>query len=318
MGKGKDNILSRAVYAIVYGLLRAFALLPLGAMYLFSDIVYVILYYVVRYRRKVVLSNLTQCFPDKDAAQLHKIMRRFYRNFADYIFETVKLLHISDKTIRRRMTFSNVAIMDDAVAAGRDVVVYFSHIGNWEWAPSVRLWSREAHNVSVVFGQIYRPLRNKVFDRLMLRIRSRFDTDSIPKNIALRRLVGIVRADIRFVVGFMSDQKPSHGDPERVVKFFGRPTAVITGTETLASRMGCTAVYWHFEKKSRGHYHINVVPMSENASAQAPGTLTAMYFRLLQQNITEQPSLWLWTHKRWKTSPRTWGEVNPDTIISHE
>ena len=273
------------------------------------------LYHVIRYRRKVVRDNLTKCFPDKTPKEIKKIEKRFYRNFADYIFETIKLLNISDRQMMRRMTFDGVDVMDNAVASGKDVVVYFSHTGNWEWATSVRLHSRYRDDKDVVFGQIYRPLRNRNMDTLMLRLRDRFRTRCIAKSTALRQFITLHREKRIFVVGFMSDQKPSHGDPVRIVSFFGRPTAVISGTESIARRLNTAVVYWDISKPKRGHYHINVIPMPYDPATMPEGSLTAKYFELLQNNISRQPELWLWTHKRWKTSPRSWDEVNPSTII---
>ncbi|MCH5220573.1 MAG: lysophospholipid acyltransferase family protein [Muribaculaceae bacterium] len=300
---------------ILTGLLTVVAFLPLRVLYILSDIVWCVLYYAVRYRRKVVMQNLTASFPEKEVEELNIISRKFYRSFCDYIFETVKLLHISDNEMTRRMTFSGLEYMDRAVAEGHDVVVYFSHLFNWEWAPSVKLHSRFKDDDSVVFGQIYRPLRNVIIDKVMLKIRGRFDTESIAKAQTLRKLLRYRKEGRRFVIGFMSDQKPSHGDPERVLSFMGRPTAVITGTETLARRLDATVVYWKMTSKGRGYYHIEVIPMAEHASATAEGFLTKKYFELLEENIRETPHLWLWSHKRWKTSPSSWRQVNPDTLI---
>lgn len=314
MNSVKD-IADRLIYLIVAGLLKLTALLPLGVLYVFSDVLRFFVYHVLRYRRRVVRDNLVGCFPTKTDRDIRRIERRFYRNFVDYIFETVKLLHLSDREIERRVTFEGLENIDFPLAMGKSVTVYFSHTGNWEWTPSVRLHSRYGNERDVVFGQIYRPLRNACFDRLMLKIRGRFDTLNIAKKRTLRVIVETLRANRRFVIGFMSDQKPSHGDAVRIVSFFGRPTAVITGTETVARRFGTAVVYWEMSKPARGHYHVRVVPMAEDGSQTQPGQLTAAYFELLERNIRRQPDLWLWSHKRWKNSPSTWDEVDPETLV---
>lgn len=296
----KKALTSTINYGCLLGTFSLLALLPLWVLYRLSDITYLLIYHTVKYRRRVVRDNLTKCFPEKPAEELTKIEKQFYRNFSDYIFETIKLLHISDKTIKKRMTFEGVKYIDKNIAEGRDVIVYFSHTGNWEWTPSICLHSSEACKPNVEFGQIYRPLKNHAFDRLMLKIRGRFGSRSIPKATALRQFVKYRRDDIRFVVGFMSDQTPKHDSTRLIVDMFGRPTAAVTGTETLARRLDTATVYWHMTKPSRGHYHIRVMPMCTNASETAPEELTKEYFRLLEKNIKEQPSLWLWSHKRWK------------------
>lgn len=296
MNLSRTNI----AYYLLLCLLYPLALLPMAVLYVFSDVLFALIYHVVRYRRRLVASNLAACFPDKSDAELKAIARQFYRNFADYIVETVKLLHISDKEVERRFTWSGLENITRPLDEGRSITAYFAHCGNWEWAPSVTLHCALQKQNGNLFCQIYRPLRNKAFDRLMLKVRSRFGSISIPKNSALRNFVDMRRQGIASVTGFMSDQKPSHGDAGHRVTFLGRPTLAITGTETLARRLGMTVVYWRMSKPERGHYHIDVVPMADNAAAMPEHALTEQYYRLLEQTILENPAIWLWTHNRWK------------------
>lgn len=281
-------------------MVKGLSLLPFWALYLHADLLYLLLYYVVGYRKRVVRKNLTESFPDKSERELLTFERQFFRNFADYIVETIKLLHISDAEMRRRMTFSNVGLIDDALKAGKPVVCYFAHIGNWEWAPSITQWSSLTPGKDAEFCQIYRPLRNQWFDSLMLKIRSRFGAVSLPKRRSFLDLLRYKKRGMPTVTGFMSDQKPSHGDPVHIVRFLNHPTAVITGTETVANRLDALTVYWHLTKPSRGHYHIDVRPIEPNPAFASPYPLTDSYIRLLEANIRENPALWLWSHKRWK------------------
>lgn len=280
--------------------LRALALLPLGALYVISDGVALLLRHVVRYRRKVVRKNLAESFTDKSAAELRDIERRFYRNFADYIFETVKLLHISDKEMSRRMVFENIELVDRLLGEGRSIAVYFSHCGNWEWAPSITLHTAFPPDHGAVYGQVYRPLRNRWFDAMMLRIRSRFGSHSYPKKTVLRDLIKEKRTGLPAMVGFMSDQKPSHGDTIHVVSFLNHPTAVITGTETLARRLDMAAIYWDMEKVSRGHYKITNRLISDRLADEPQYSITDRYAAMLEKTIMRDPAVWLWSHKRWK------------------
>lgn len=283
---------------ILIAILSAFAHLPLRVMYVLADIAFVLVYYVARYRRRVVDDNLAQCFPDMDQKARAAIRRQFYRNFCDTFVEAVKLLHISDKEICQRMQFENTALIDELLSQGKSVAVYFSHCGNWEWAPSVTLHT--THHQGVEYCQVYRPLRNHAFDALMLRIRSRFGSLSFAKATVFRDLVHLKRDNVLSVTGFMSDQKPSHNDPTVVTMFLNRPTAFISGTETLARRMGLAAIYWDMEKTARGHYRITCRLLDEGTHAGEPGTLTRNYAAMLQDTITRNPAIWLWTHKRWK------------------
>lgn len=299
-----------AMERLLHALLWLPARLPLRVLYLFADVFFVLLYHVVRYRRGVVDVNLAQCFPEKDLQERRRIARSFYRNFADYIVETVKLLHIGDDEIRRRMVFDNLGLLHAHIAAGRSVAVYFGHAGNWEWAPSVTLHMQAAGDEAARFAQVYRPLSNGAVDALMLRLRSRFGSVSLPKATVFRSLAMWRAKDIVSVTGFMSDQKPSHGDPTVPLLFLGRPTAFISGTETLARRLGMAAIYWDMEKTSRGHYRITCRPLADNVAETAPGEITRSYAAMLEKTITRNPAIWLWTHKRWKHP------VDPSSLLS--
>lgn len=292
--------MSRLGHSLLDILLHALALMPLWLLYRLSDIAGFLLYHLVRYRRRTVRRNLAESFPLKSTAELREIERQFYRNFTDYVVETIKLLHISDKTIRSRMQFEGAEIIDGHLRQGRSVACYFSHCGNWEWAPSVTLHSRYSHAPGVAFCQVYRPLKDKWFDALMLRLRSRFGSVSLPKKTTLRHLLKYRADHINTVTGFMSDQKPGSADTTHIVEFLNQPTAIISGTEILARRLDMAVVYWDMHKTGRGHYRITVRPLCDSAAATAPGELTARYACLLQQTIQRQPAIWLWSHKRWK------------------
>ena len=294
------NRRERIAYCLLRGLLKGVALLPLAVLYVFSDGIAWLLHHVIRYRRQLIRTNLAKCFPEKSPAEINAIVREFYANFADYIAETVKLLHISDAEMLRRFTFPGLNHITDAMDSGRSVAAYFSHCGNWEWAPSVTLHCPAQLAAGDAFCQIYRPLRNRVFDRLMLEVRSRFGSVSIPKEHSLRKFIEMRRAGTVSVTGFMSDQKPSHGDTGHAIIFLNRPTLVITGTETLARRLGFAVVYWDMVKTARGHYQIRVVPMADDASKTAEHQLTDQYFALLEATIRRNPAIWLWSHNRWK------------------
>ncbi len=281
-------------------LLKPLACLPLSVLYGLSTVTAVVLHRVVRYRRRVVRSNLEAAFPDKSQAERRDIERRFYHNFTDNFVETLKLLHITDEEMARRMEFVNTDIIDSLMDQGKSIVVYFGHFFNWEWAPSISLHTRHKPSDKVAFAQIYRPLRSQAFDGLMLGIRSRFGSESIDKKVALRRLLQYRREGRVSITGFMSDQHPSHGDPGLVTTFMEQPTAIITGTETLARRLGMALIYWDMERLGRGRYRITTRHIADDAASLPEGEATRRYAQMLETTIRRDPSIWLWSHKRWK------------------
>lgn len=287
-------------YLPVQGLLYVISLMPFWVLYGIADFIFVLVYYVVRYRRKVVSKNLRESFPDYPLKELKKIERDFYRNFADYIVETIKVNHISDEQIKRRMVFKNMEVIDSLFAQKRSIAAFFSHCGNWEWVTSITLWTRFKTGEDVEFCQVYRPLSNKWYDTYMLRLRSRFNSLSFKKKTVLRDLLMLRRRDIPSITGFMSDQKPSKGDLTHVVRFLNHPSAVITGTEQVARKLDMAAVYLDMKKVKRGYYEVEIKLISEDVKSTPEMSVTDAYVRLLENTIKRNPSIWLWTHNRWK------------------
>ncbi|MCM1517989.1 MAG: lysophospholipid acyltransferase family protein [Pseudoflavonifractor sp.] len=287
-------------YRILGGILDGVARLPLGVLYVLSDILFFIIYYVIRYRRRVVADNIAGSFPEMDSNTRRKVERDFYRHFADYIVETIKLPRITDDEMRRRMEFVDIDIVDRLWDEGRSIAAYFSHCGNWEWGTSITLWTKRPPEVGGIFAQVYRPLRNQWFDRYFLHLRSRFHSRSFTKASVFRDLMRLRREPIPSITGFMSDQKPSLNEPLHVVSFLNRPTAIITGTETVARKLGMAVVYMDMEKPRRGHYRITMRLITEDASQTDPLSVTDSYASMLQDSIRRTPHIWLWTHKRWK------------------
>lgn len=276
------------------------AMLPLRVVYPLSDALAFVAARVVRYRVKTVRKNLRESFPEKSEKELRRIEKDFYRHFTDQIFETIKLIVISDRQMMKRMKFKGMEAVSRDLAEGRHVICYFSHCGNWEWATSFKLHMPEELKAGSEIGQVYRPLKNKAFDSLMLRLRGRFDTVSYPKTIVSRCLLRNKMKGVPGVVGFMSDQKPSHNDSVRKGMFLNHPTAMIGGTELLARHLDAAVYYWDMHKTSRGHYEIDMIPLTHSAAGEPEWRLTDTYRDLLEANIRRQPHIWLWTHKRWK------------------
>lgn len=283
-------------YKILKSFFTCFALLPLGGLYLFSDMAYFIVYYVIGYRRKTVRHNLELVFGTSDRKRLGRIEKKFYRHLCDCMVETVKLLHISDKEIDRRVDVTNGELIDGIVRSGRSVVLFLGHYGNWEWVQAIIHHFHEP----LVGGQIYRPLRNKVMDRLMLKVRSRFGLECIPQKNAVRRLIGIEREGKKFVIGFISDQRPLGSALHYWTDFLGQDTPYSIGGETIGNHVGAEFVYIDVEKTSRGHYRLTFVPVTPDPSDDGQNPYTREFMKMLEKTIYREPAYWLWSHKRWK------------------
>ena len=282
-------------YTLILRLLTAVAWLPLGILYILSDIAYLIIYYLVRYRRDTVRYNLELVFGKENRKHTAAIEKRFYRHLCDCIVETVKLLHISDREIDSRVEVTNGEYIDNIIRSGHSVVLFLGHYGNWEWVQAIIHHFKEP----LVGGQVYQPLHDKVMDRVMLRIRSRFGLECIERKHAVRRLINIVNGGELFVIGFISDQRPSPKGPQGRTHFLGQDTTFITGGEKLGNHVNAEFVYLRMEKTSRGHYRLTFCPIVPIPDDNGENPYACGFMKMLEDTIHKAPEYWLWSHKRW-------------------
>lgn len=292
------NRIDTLKYRIILGLLRSLARLPLGALYVLSDAASFVVHSVVRYRLGVVRTNLRNAFPEKSAHERRRIERQFYAYLCDCIVETIKLLHISDAELMRRIAFRDVAVIDRlASGPGQPVVLFLGHYGNWEWVQAI---SFVLHRPQVT-GALYRPLKNKVADRLMLRIRSRFDNLCIPMKQAYRTMLRLKCEGTPFTIGFIADQRPTGRIHEgHEVDFLGLRTAFLTGGETIGQKIGARFVYLDIVRPRRGHYEITFREIRPAAAPVTAYPYTEAFLEMLEQTIRRAPAFWLWSHNRWR------------------
>ncbi|MDE6741012.1 MAG: lysophospholipid acyltransferase family protein [Muribaculaceae bacterium] len=269
------------------------AKLPLSWLYQLSTFTAWTLREVVGYRKKVVEDNLKRAFPNASEKERKQWTIQFYQYLCDTFIEAVKLIDISDGEIDRKVKVFNAEIVDEAIVEGHSVVLFLGHYGNWEWVPAI---TRHFHNDASMV-QIYHPLRDKVMDRLMLKIRSRFGSESIPMANTYRRLVEIERDGGRFVAGFISDQRPHGHHADSWTEFLGIETDYITGGEIIGDRLKCRYIYLDVEVIGRGEYRLtfkDIKPLEDGGKFP----FTRSYLQLLEETIRRNPPYWLWSHKR--------------------
>lgn len=302
-------------YYVLYGIWYALSLLPFWILYLISDFFFLVVYYLVRYRRKVVRDNLSQSFPEKSLSEIIAIEKRFYHFFCDYIVETLKMCSISDKEMSKRMVFRG--LKQEAVDIFEKekkgfIFLYLGHYGNWEWITSVV----KSIPDYAFGGQIYHPLYNKLFDRLFLNIRSRFGGECIPMKQTLRKVIELRRQSKPTVIGFISDQLPKWNSIHFFVPFLHRDTAVFTGAEQIGKQVGAAYFFAEIKRPKRGYYECTFHRMEPLDPAQTEFDMTVMFMNRLEKMIQETPELWLWTHKRWKRTKEEWLERQKKGIQS--
>lgn len=280
------------------------SLLPFCILYVLSDLAYYIMYYVVRYRRDIVRHNLTTSFPDKSEAEIVRIERKFYHWLCDYFVETIKLLSISDKELRRRFNIIGADKVEECFKAEQDCAALLGHYCNWEWLSCTGIAFPEGRKM----GLVYKPLRSKQFDNLFRRIRSSQPSSIVvPKNDILRELVKLRRDNIRSLFGYIADQGPRYNNIHLWLPFLNHDTGVFTGSERIMRKMKNAVFYVEMARPRRGYYTATFRLITHNAANVAENELTTKFFQMLEQTIQHEPAYYLWTHNRWK---RTHEEYN--------
>jgi KDO2-lipid IV(A) lauroyltransferase len=270
---------------------RFLSWLPFWVLYRISDVLFVLTYFVLGYRRSVVRSNLRLSFPEKPESEISRIEKEFYRHLCDVVVETIKLISISPESLRKRIRHENPDFADDIISSGNSYIAMATHMANWEW-----LLAGNAIYLDGKIDAVYKPLHNAFFDRLMLRIRTRFGCHPVPSETVLRSQVS--RKNIPKGIAMAADQTPGPVN-SAIIDFLGRKTLFFKGPAKLAERLNFPLHYAGIRKESRGHYVLFTEPMPDPAELGVEAVLQDFACRL-ERDIRRQPALWLWSHKRWK------------------
>jgi KDO2-lipid IV(A) lauroyltransferase len=281
-------------YKIFYGFCRLLALLPLRCLYVISDFLFVVLCYAVRYRRRVVMENLRNSFPEKSERELWSIARRFYRFLCDLFIEALKVANIDMPQMRRRIHYSNPEMLEELRRKGKQILFITGHYGNWEWLATLE------NSISYHHATLYQPLNNKLFDRFVYDLRTKHGTDAIPSNMAIRAINQYRQENRLTTLCFLSDQSPTRDAIHYWTTFLNQDTPVYTGVEKLAKRYSAAVLYYEVRRVKRGYYEVDTTLITENAAETAEMEITEKHVRLLEETVRRNPQYWLWSHRRWK------------------
>lgn len=277
--------------------LKALSYLPFWFLYSLSSGTYYLVYYIARYRRVVVRRNLVNSFPDKDLSKIIAIEKKFYLHFSDMIFENIKLNSISASEITKRVKYKGLDVLDNYYKQGKNVMMCTAHYGNWEMFSMSLSIQNPAKTVL-----IYKPLKNKIFEDWFKQWRTRFGAIFIPMRQTLRAIDNFKGAP--FLLGFGSDQSPSKEDSTYFINFLNQQTAVMLGIEKMAKRTNSPIVYLKNTRLKRGYYEVECLPICDRPTDTEQYEITKLHFSVLEEIIQENPEYWLWSHNRWKHSPK--------------
>jgi KDO2-lipid IV(A) lauroyltransferase len=282
--------------AIVYYLSLPFiyliSILPFWALYILSDAIYAILFYIIGYRKKIVYNNLKNAFPSKSEKEIKALRKRFYHFFCDLMLETLKTLTISAKTAQKHVIIEDKSVLEEYYQKKQSIIIVLGHMGNWELV-GAGFAQVDLHEMYT----IYHPLSNKYFDQLIYHMRTRLGNKLYAMNNTLK---GMLRNKNKLnATVFIADQTPR---PKGAywTTFLNQDTPVFFGTEKIAKKLNYPVVYASIKRIERGKYSLNFELLVDNPKETQTGEISEIHTKRLEKDIIEQPEVWLWSHRRWK------------------
>lgn len=285
---------------ISYAIFRLFskfiARLPWRCVYIFSDFLTLLLS-IIRYRRKVALTNLSRSFPEKTRKEHLKILKESYRHISDMAVETMKTERMTKAEMEERMDIKGMDIIEKIYDSGKSVITLVAHSGTWEWMPA-RLQMLGRHQQYIAF----KPLTNKRFDSYMQMTRQHFFPGRLVDYRTIFHFILRNKAELRSYI-LIADQTPTKSEIGYWADFMNQQTGFFGGHEKIAAKLGFGVIYIENKRIGRGRYMSEIKLITPDASKETEYFVTEKYARLLEQSLREQPENWLWTHKRWKHQP---------------
>ena len=267
--------------------------MPFWVMYLISDLLYLITFYLVRYRKETTFCNLRNSFPEKSDHEISMLAKAYYRHFCDFLLESLKGISVPAHKLDKRVKLLNPEVLAELARERKNFALVSAHYGNWEWLNN--LPSRMEHDLLV----IYRPLKSKVVDRLSHYMRSRHGVILFPMEGIYRQGLKYVSEKGLFSIWFLADQRPP-----RISRFWtlflNQEAPFFEGVEKISRKLGLAVIFLDMQKIRRGHYEVTFRKLFDNATSTRENEVTLSCVREMENEITRKPEFWLWSHKRFK------------------
>ncbi len=297
----------RIVFWSVYPLLWIISILPFPVFYFISDLVFVLVYYLIGYRRKTVTQNLKLVFPEKHDEEIKKIRKNFYRHMCDMFLEMIKSISISEAELKKRFVFKNPEKFEQLKKLNKGIVAMCGHYASYEWMIALQV-----SGVDYQAYGIYKKIKNPYFNNLVKQIRSRFKGELIPTIEVSSKIPKIVKSGKLGVFAMISDQSPKRATKAHWINFMGHRVPVFMGSEFMARKLDLAVVYLHVEKVKRGHYEATLKTITDFPQEEPKFEITKKYISYLEQQIKNDPQYYLWTHKRWKHRDKP---IDPKSVV---
>ncbi|MBS9774481.1 MAG: lysophospholipid acyltransferase family protein [Tenacibaculum sp.] len=282
------------VFAFVYPLIWVLSRLPMRILYLISNFLFVLVYYVVGYRKKVVISNIKTVFPEKNEKEVKLIAKKFFQHFTDLIVESVKFFSISEKEIKKRYTYKNINVINDLAEKGKSIMLMGGHYNNWEWSLGLPL-----HAKISCYGT-YKKIQNPYFEKVLADSRSRFGYDGVITSLFIKNIEKRSKEDVQSLYFMLGDQSPQLKKTRYWSNFLNQFVPVFVGGEFLAKKHNLSVVNMNVTKVKRGYYEVDFKLITDEPSSYKDYEITEEYLRLTEEYVYKNPEYYLWSHRRFK------------------
>ena len=267
---------------------------PEFVLYRFADFLYIVLYYIIGYRKKVVLKNLRNSFPEKSDKEINNIAKKFFQHLSDTFIENIAIITMSKKRIHKLVKIEDGDIAKELYKKNKSIIGITGHYCNWEACLVLPLLSQHQ-----VLG-VYKPLNNKLFDKLFYNMRAKFGAIPVTMHDTYKTVLEYKKNNKLTFLGLIADQRPHKQAGNYWTTFLNQDTVVFLGPEKFAKKLNASVIFIYLEKVKRGKYILRTKLLFEDAANCKDFEITETHLKFLEKMIVEKPEYWLWSHKRWK------------------
>lgn len=282
------------IYSISFPFLWIISKLPFRLFYWFSDCIYILVYYIIGYRKKIVRNNILIALPDVSEEKRLVIEKKFYHHMCDMFLEMIKTMSISSEEMKERFKITNIELLKEYEQKNKSIILLAAHYASWEWLLSIN------ESTSFKCYGVYKKVNNKYFDAKVRAIRSKFKSILVTTDNTIALINDNEKNGVMSLYGLASDQSPQVHKTFHWQQFMGITVPVHTGAEMLAKRYDLEVVFAKVKKVKRGYYEATFVPIANNPKSIPDYEITDAYLKEVEQQILEAPEFYFWTHKRWK------------------
>lgn len=280
---------------LVYPWFWGISVLPFWLLNALSDFVFFILYRIFKYRIQIVRDNLFRAFPQKSNEERLKIEKAYYKHLADLFLETIKGLNLNTTSLKQFVQLENKELLDSFYNSKQSALIVLSHCGNWEWSCLAA-----SQYTSMPFYVVYKPLSNPGFNAFMYRLRSKTGSKPVSMNETLRLVSNNER--LPYFLAMVGDQNPGNINQVYWDQFLNQETAFLNGPAKISEKFKMPVIYLKSRKIRRHHYVLTpelIVDFKENQRFDSQ-QIMAKIVKSVENEILNQPEIWLWSHRRWK------------------